>query len=158
MIEEMGTVVATEPGYAWVETKVKTTCGSCVAQDNCGTGLVAKTFSPKPEHVKIAVPDPLKVGQSVKIGIPEQQLLWASMVLYICPLLALIATASIGFHVFTLPEPLVILGSFAMTFATYWLVSRHIKRQSVSFAPIFLGASNEAIITRKHEIPLKKLS
>lgn len=156
MIEEMGRVVAVEPGYAWIETQVKTTCGSCVAQDNCGTGLVAKTFTPKAEHIKIAVPDALCVGQSVKIGIPEQQLLSASAFLYIVPLLALIASATIFHHFLSLAEPLVIILSFFFTLFIYWGVSRQLKTHSNQYLPVFLGATHEVNITRKHEIPVKK--
>jgi sigma-E factor negative regulatory protein RseC len=156
MIEEMGIVVAVEPGYAWVETQVKTTCGSCLAQDNCGTGLVAKTFTPKAEHIKIAVPDALSVGQSVKIGIPEHQLLTASAFLYIVPLLALIASATALHHFLSLAEPLVILLSFLFTLLSYWVVARQLKTQSNQYLPVFLGATHEVVITRKHEIPIKK--
>jgi len=156
MIEEMGKVVAIEPGYAWIETQVKTTCGSCVAQDNCGTGVVAKAFTPKADHVKIAVPDKINVGQSVKIGIPEQQLLSASAMLYIVPLIALIITTATGHLLLSLSEPFVIVLSFTATLFAYWAVSRQLKSQSNHYLPVFLGATHEATITRKHEIPVKK--
>jgi sigma-E factor negative regulatory protein RseC len=156
MIEEMGRVIAIEPGYAWIETQVKTTCGSCVAQDNCGTGLVAKAFTPKADHVKVAVPDKINVGQSVKIGIPEQQLLSASAMLYIVPLIALIIVATVLHLWLNLAEPVVIILSFFATLMVYWIVSRHLKTQSNHYLPVFLGATHDVTITRKHEIPVKK--
>lgn len=156
MIEEMAKVVAVESGYAWVETKIKTTCGACVAQDNCGTGLVAKTITPKSEHIKIATPSPLNVGQWVKIGIPETQLLFVSALVYVVPLLSLIIAAALSAS-WQITEPLMILFSFTCTFISYYLVSRFLKRRIFEFSPIFLGASNEASMLAKHEIPIKKL-
>lgn len=159
MIEEIGKVVATEPGFAWIETQVKSTCTSCVGNDSCGTGLVAKVFTPKPEHLRIPTPSPLQVGQSVKIGIPEQHLLSASVCLYLVPILILLVSASVLQNVLILSEPIVILLSFSLTFLGYWGVSRRLK--SVHFreryVPIFLGATNTTVVSRKHEIPMKKL-
>lgn len=159
MIEEIGKVVAVEPGFAWVETQVKTTCSSCVANDNCGTGLVAKAFTPKPEHLLIPTPSPLQVGQSVKIGIPEQHLLSASMWMYLVPVMALLASAAMLQNLTTLPELAVIVLSFSATFLAYWGVSRRLKSADYKdrYHPIFMGATSEQVMTQKHEIPVKKL-
>ncbi|WP_395340971.1 SoxR reducing system RseC family protein [Ningiella sp. W23] len=158
MIEEIGKVVAVEPGFAWVETRVKTTCGACAANDNCGTGLVAKAFSPKPEHLRVSTPSPLSIGQSVKIGIPEQHLLSASMWLYLVPVCVLMFSALV-FQALVSFEWLVILCSFLCTFASYWIISKRFKSdiRKQEFAPVFLGATLEPMMTKKHEIPLKKL-
>ena len=159
MIEEIGTVVNTEPGYAWIETKVKTTCSSCVANDNCGTSVVAKAFTPRPEHLRIEVPCELQLGQSVKIGIPEQHLLSASAWVYLVPIVTLLASAALLQSLVLMPEPAVILLSFAFTFGAYYLVSRRFKsnRLSKHYQPIFLGATQESVMSRKNEIPVKKL-
>nr|WP_136250142.1 SoxR reducing system RseC family protein [Ningiella ruwaisensis] len=159
MIEEMGIVVSAEADHAWIETKVKTTCGSCATNDNCGTGLVAKAFSPKPEHIRIETPSPLRVGQTVKIGIPEQHLLSASLWMYILPLAVLLASASVLQGLSNLAEPLVIVISFVCTFLSYWGVSRHLKSERFKhmYHPVFLGATTDNGVFKKHEIPLKRL-
>jgi sigma-E factor negative regulatory protein RseC len=159
MIEEMGRVVATEPGFAWIETQVKTTCASCVANDNCGTGLIAKAFTPKPEHLKLATPSELRVGQSVKIGIPEQHLLSASAWMYLVPVFALITSAAMLQNITSLAEPVAIVISFLITFLAYWGVSRRLKspRFRKRYLPVFLGATHNAVVSQKHEIPMKKL-
>lgn len=158
MIEEMGRVVSTEPGFAWIETTLKTTCGSCAASDGCSTSVVAKAFSPKAEHLRISVPCELKKGQSVKIGIPERHLLSASAWLYLLPVLTLLISAAILQSFTNLPEGLVILLSFISTFCAYWWVSRRLKsaRFRQHYEPIFLGATVEPVISQKHEIPTKK--
>lgn len=159
MIEEMGEVVAVEKGFAWIETKVKTTCNSCVANNDCGTGLVAKAFTPKPEHLRIATPSQLSVGQQVKIGIPEQHLLSASLWLYILPLSVLIISAVFLQTYTSIPELAVIFLSFLLTFFAYWGVSRRLKSEQYrqQYTPIFLGATNQAVVSRQQEIPMKKL-
>lgn len=96
MIEEIGTITAVDNDHIWVETQIKTTCQSCVVNDDCGTGAVAKAFSPKTEQLILRCHDAAKVGQKVKLGIPEQHLLNASALVYLLPLLALIGSAVVG--------------------------------------------------------------
>ncbi len=93
MIEEIGVITAVDKDHIWVETQIKTTCGTCQAQDHCGTGTVAKAFAPKTEKLILRCKQPAQVGQQVKLGIEEQQLLGASALMYLLPLFTLVAVA-----------------------------------------------------------------
>lgn len=97
MIEEIGTITATvkqdDKQFIYVETQIKTTCGGCQANDDCGTGILAKAFSPKKEQVYLLCEEEVKVGQKVKLGIPETTLLSASVLVYILPLVIMMAIA-----------------------------------------------------------------
>jgi len=93
MIEEIGVITAVDKDHIWVETEVKTTCGSCEAQENCGTSVVAKAFSPKKEQLILRCSEEAEVGQRVKLGIQESHLVNASALIYVVPLIALIASA-----------------------------------------------------------------
>lgn len=90
MIEEIGTVTAVDNDHIWVETQIKSTCGSCQVNDNCGTGVVAKAFAPKTERLILRCRQRAKIGQQVKLGIPEQHLLAASALVYMLPLVVLL--------------------------------------------------------------------
>lgn len=90
MIEEIGTVTAVEDGHIWVETQIKSTCGACAANDNCGTGVVAKAFAPKKDVLMLPCSEHAEIGQQVKIGIPENHLLSASALVYMLPLVVLV--------------------------------------------------------------------
>jgi sigma-E factor negative regulatory protein RseC len=97
MMEEIGIITAVERRnslqYIWVETQIKSTCGGCQANDECGTGIVAKAFSPKKEQLSLPCEQTAKVGQEVKLGIPEDRLLSASALVYLLPLVAMLCTA-----------------------------------------------------------------
>lgn len=96
MIEEIGTITAVDEDHIWVETEIKSTCGSCAVNDNCGTGVVAKAFAPKKEVLILRCQQQAEVGQQVKLGIPESQLLSASALVYMLPLTVLVLSALLG--------------------------------------------------------------
>ncbi|MGB3725550.1 MAG: SoxR reducing system RseC family protein [Glaciecola sp.] len=159
MIEETGIVVAVENDYVWVETQVKTTCSSCKASEACPTSTVAKAFSPKAEHIKLKVPCALAVGQQVKLGISEQALLRASAMVYILPLVLLILTTAVLQNIANLHELLSLLLGTAAALGGFWWASRYSKKtqHQHKFVPVFLGATQQAVVTHKHEIPVHKL-
>lgn len=160
MIEETGTVVAIEGDYAWIETQVKTTCGSCKASETCPTSTVAKAFSPKPEHIKLAVPCRLVPGQQVKIGITENALLRASAMVYVVPLLLLMITQIALQWLLPALHELVAFGAAILAaLGGFWWASRYAKNDchQDKFAPVFLGATQKGVVTYKHEIPVHKL-
>lgn len=132
MIEEIGTIVAIahEKGMQkiWVETEIKTTCNSCQVQTNCGTSVVAKAFAPKKQNIELFYDLPVKVGQKVKLGIPEETLLSASLQVYLLPLFGLIVGAMLASWLmpfFALESELwVVLSGFVMAILVFLLI-RH---------------------------------
>lgn len=160
MIEESGRVVAVEGNYVWIETQVKTTCAGCKASDACPTSTIAKAFTPKANHVYMEVPCALSVGQQVKIGIHEQALLMASTMVYIIPLLLLIITAAGTMVVFPDLHELIVLALASLAAAGgFWWASAYTKQacNKHKFAPVFLGATINPVLTHKHEIPMHKI-
>ncbi len=160
MIEETGVVRKVLGNQVWIETQIKTTCGSCHVSKNCGTSVVAKAFTAKPELLEISSPHQLTEGQTVKLGIPEEQLMGASGLVYLLPILVLIITASsIKLMLPSLHEGWQILFSFIATAISFWQISKFAKKHDKGqFSPVILGAVNDATTTMKNEIPLKKLS
>ncbi|MDT0595810.1 SoxR reducing system RseC family protein [Glaciecola petra] len=159
MIEEMGTVVAIEDDGVWVETQIKTTCSSCQASESCPTSTVAKAFSPKANHVKLSVPCQLVVGQKVKMGISEHALLRASWMVYMVPLLLLMSTVTMLSWIWpNLHELLVLLFASISAIAGFWWASSSAKnsRNVAKYKPIFLGATQDLVMTHKNEIPTFK--
>ncbi|MFT6269701.1 MAG: sigma-E factor negative regulatory protein RseC [Alphaproteobacteria bacterium] len=160
MIEEMGTVVAVEGNHVWVETQVKTTCAGCKASDACPTSTIAKAFTPKANHVLLEVPCVIGVGQQVKIGISEKALLWASLMVYVVPLLLLIISATIFEALFPNVHELIALFVASLAaFCGFWWASVFSKhpRNKHKFMPVFLGATISPVVTHKHEIPVYKI-
>ncbi|AMO56957.1 SoxR reducing system RseC family protein [Endozoicomonas montiporae] len=99
MIEEHGRVVAVEGDAIWVETIRKTTCSGCSAKNGCGQHLAEKYKSSKTHsyiRASNASGSSIKEHDEVTIGIPENALMKASMVVYLLPLLSMMAGLFLG--------------------------------------------------------------
>lgn len=113
MIEEQGRVVAVEPGAVWVETVRRSTCSGCAANAGCGQGLLDRLgVGGRRGHVRALSDLQLSVGDAVVIGVREDLLVRASVLVYLVPLLGLFAAALLAERL-ALGEPLVILAAVA---------------------------------------------
>jgi len=136
MIEEIGIICAIEQHNSQqvilVETQIKSTCGSCEAQSNCGTGAIAKVFATKRETLRFRLNEIVEVGQKVSLGIPEENLLKASAMVYCLPLFSLVLSALAGQTILPLlglmAEGWLILFSATCTYLTFRFVRRFLSR------------------------------
>ena len=95
MIEETGTIVATDGDEAWVETARRSSCGSCEAK-GCGTGALSQILGRKTQQLRVNNPIAAEVGEQVVLGITEAALIKGSLAVYLVPLLALLAGGLFG--------------------------------------------------------------
>ena len=96
MIEAAATVIATEAGYAWLETKRESACGHCAASPSCGASTLGKMLGARPGRLRVADTLALRAGERVVIGIPEERLLGAAFRAYLVPLLWMVGAALAG--------------------------------------------------------------
>lgn len=96
MIEETGIIVEVDEHHAWVEAASSSSCSHCSANQGCGTASLQKWFKRKPNRLRVSKNQDVGLGERVVIGIPEQALVRGSFMIYMVPLLALIAGALIG--------------------------------------------------------------
>lgn len=145
MIKETATVIAVDGDNIVVEAAIKTTCSSCQAQADCGSGVISRALSPKTQQLTLQSPVPCQVGQLVTIGVPEAGVVSASLWLYVVPLLVLVCSAiglqtvlpSLGLH----NELWQLFGSLGLTFLSFIVISGHLKRLDQSrFQPVLLTA------------------
>lgn len=92
MIEENGRVVATDPGFAWVETSRQSACDSCSAKSGCGHSALAK-LGQNSVHMQAVCDMDVSVGDQVVVGVPEEIMLKSSFLAYMMPLLAMMTLA-----------------------------------------------------------------
>ncbi|OGR26444.1 MAG: Fis family transcriptional regulator [Desulfobacterales bacterium RIFOXYA12_FULL_46_15] len=92
MITENGIVTDVNPSFAWVRTIRSGTCESCSSKDNCGTSHSGK------KEMTVTVKNTLNVkkGDQVVIGLDTRPLLVITFLLYVFPVILLIAGALIG--------------------------------------------------------------
>ena len=101
MIEERGRVVAIERDGVWVETVQRSSCHGCAAKSGCGTGLLGDFWS---SASRVRVPaeraqlQTLALHDTVVIGIAENTLAISALVVYLMPLVTLVAGALAGDH------------------------------------------------------------
>lgn len=142
MIEEPGRVVAVESGAVWVETKRSSTCSGCSAKGGCGQGLMDTLGVRERRGLTRALTDlHLEVGDSVVIGISESVLLRGAILVYLFPLLALLAGALVASE-FSASESYVMLAGMG-GFLASWLIVRRRSQQAAAdpaLQPVVLRA------------------
>ena len=102
MLIETGRVVAVEADEEalWVETIRQSTCGSCAANKGCGHGLLNRISDGRTGYVRVlsgaVAARQCEVDDQVRISIPEQVILRGSMLVYMLPLVVMMAGAVVA--------------------------------------------------------------
>lgn len=99
MLVETGRIVGVDDRSLWIETSMKTVCGSCAAKQSCGQGFLGRKLEGN-SYLKVSLgdrdPSLFSIGDSLKIGVDEQVVVRGSLLIYILPLIALIIGATLG--------------------------------------------------------------
>lgn len=107
MIEENATVVSidsaenesadrTVKSKVTVESQIKSSCSGCKQVDNCGSGQVAKAFPQPKLSLELETNLPVKIGDTVVLGLSDKHLLLTAWQVYLWPLLGLVIASSLG--------------------------------------------------------------
>jgi|TARA_B110000977_G_scaffold71213_1_gene96620 sigma-E factor negative regulatory protein RseC len=152
MILETGVVVAVESDGLWVETIQKSACEVCVAEKGCGqkflSKLAGKTVSIRVLRNKRSSEE-FAVGQSVTIGIPEDIIVMASLLVYLLPIFASIA----GAWLFSGSDWQAVGGALGGLVLGGLLVNLHSvrKRDDMRFNPVLIDEQVQpSILTFQH--------
>lgn len=128
MVEEIATVAACESNGVWLTTTPVASCNACNVSDDCGTGIVTKTLTPKQHRFFVATALPLLPGEQVKIGLDEQSLVSAALMVYLIPLLLLLLLTLAG-SAAGVQEPWLILLAATGAAAGFMLTRRYGQHQ-----------------------------
>jgi sigma-E factor negative regulatory protein RseC len=141
MIEERGRVISADAGYAWVEAGRRTSCGSCIANQGCGTATLAKVLGQRRTRIRVLTPMPVQAGDEVIIGVAENALIRSSLTVYMVPLLMMFGGALVGDRVFVVDSEgiivLLAIGGLLGGFVGVWLLTRGMQKDS-RFQPVVL--------------------
>lgn len=103
MILETGRIVSIEAEGVWVETIRKSTCGSCQAEKGCGQSLLNK-WDGHTAYIWVLLDgrDPARyaVGDEIQIGIPEEVIAKGALLVYLLPVISLVAATTLAHHQF----------------------------------------------------------
>ena len=141
MIEEPAVVVEAGAGYAWVETQRRSACGACSASEGCGTAALAKVWGDRRARVRAISALPLQPGDAVIVGLAEGALLRGSLLVYLLPIVLLLAGALLGQTAFAGAgeEPVILSGAvgLGLGFLAARVVSRRL-RSDARFQPVVM--------------------
>lgn len=141
MIEEIATVSAVYDGEVEVVCFSKSACGQCKQNSHCGTGIVSKALPGKDHRFTIVTDLPLTVGEQVRIGIPEHNLITSAMLVYLFPLLLLLAGALLASAGFGLGDGGTITGAILGGLLGFVLASRWAGRSGrLHTEPVIIAA------------------
>ncbi|MGB0450241.1 MAG: SoxR reducing system RseC family protein [Porticoccaceae bacterium] len=154
MILETGTVVAVEPDGLWVETIQKSACEVCVAEKGCGQKFLSK-LAGKTTSIRVLLNnqsrEKLSVGQSVTIGIPEDVIVLASLLVYLLPIIGAVGGAAVASYAGG-GDLTSISGALAGLLSGGFLVRMHSRksRNDLRYNPILVSNNidSEAAIIR----------
>ena len=154
MILETGAVVAVEPDGLWVETIQKSACEVCVAEKGCGQKFLSK-LAGKTTSIRVLLNnqsrEKLSVGQSVTIGIPEDVIVLASLLVYLLPIIGAVGGAAVASYAGG-GDLTSISGALAGLLSGGFLVRMHSRksRNDLRYNPILVSNNidSEAAIIR----------
>ncbi len=95
MIEQQARVTRILEGQAELEVQPQDGCSSCSMRGGCGMGSLGRLFGRRKRNLSIPA-EGLRATDRILLGLPEKQLLGASLLLYLTPLLGLLLFALAG--------------------------------------------------------------
>jgi sigma-E factor negative regulatory protein RseC len=93
VIEAVATVREVDGPRVLVEVQRRGACGGCESSGSCGTSALGKWLARGTSQLRLRTNLPVRAGEAVVIGLEEAALLRASLLLYLLPVLCLIAGA-----------------------------------------------------------------
>lgn len=96
MIEEQATITEREGDYAWLEARKQSACGGCELKSGCGTSVLSKWLSPRLNRMRALNEIEAEIGDNVIVGLQEGALLRGAFMVYLFPLVAMLAAALVA--------------------------------------------------------------
>lgn len=124
MITETGTVIALKGEQAWVQTIRQSACENCSARSGCGQRVLASASGGRANQVLVHNTVSAQVGDDVTLGIDEQALLSASLMVYALPLLLMVLASIAGHRLSGGMDAGAIAGAVTGLAAGFWIGRR----------------------------------
>jgi len=131
VITETGKVVALKGERVWVQTIRASACQSCAARNGCGQKVLAAATGGRANQILVTNTINARVGDEVTIGIDEQALLGASLVVYAIPLILMVVASILGHHL-SGGQDIAAMFSAAGGLALGFLVVRKLQRPGIT--------------------------
>ncbi|HEB82042.1 MAG TPA: Fis family transcriptional regulator [Gammaproteobacteria bacterium] len=93
MVEEQAQVIEVRGSQLMLEAQTQSACGNCSASKGCGTSVLSKVLGRKFSRFQAKNTVNARAGDTVVVGLSEEALLKASLVMYLVPILGMILVA-----------------------------------------------------------------
>lgn len=144
MIHEQAIVVEVNGEHVEIEVQRQGSCGHCSLSASCGVGALGRLLGRRDKTVIIDSELNLKRGDHILIGIPEQGVLRASLLVYGLPLLMLFMAAIIAHVLSNGSEIAVSVSALGGFLGGIYLSSLAVdKRYAAQLNPQILQVNNE---------------
>ena len=146
MLLETAHVVAVEADSVWVETIRQSSCGACAAQKGCGHSLLNRISASRRNYIQVfsgaLQASRCSVNDHVRISIPEQVIIYGSLVVYMVPLVSMLLMAVLATTMSTANQDLLAIGGAVAGFSVgvglvRWHAWRH--KTDKSMQPTLVG-------------------
>lgn len=131
MVEERAVVLAVfgeHDEFARVKTQRQSTCSACEMKSGCGQHLVSKIVGGKGLEIELENRLSARPGDVVMLSIPEQGVLKASALMFLLPLLIMLASALLVSNLFNASDAIVAIAGLAgLGLGMLWV--RHLAKQ-----------------------------
>jgi len=138
MITETGKVVAIKGTQAWVRTIRASACQSCSARSGCGQKVLASASGGRANQVLVENVIGAGVGDEVTLGIDEQALLGASIMVYALPLLLMVAGSLCGHYLAGGGDAVAVAGAVVGLAGGFLACRKYQNRNAGSYEPKML--------------------
>lgn len=110
-------------GRALVRTQRKSACQSCQLETSCGQGLLTKVGSERAMEIWVDNFLDARPGQIISLSVPDEGLFKASALMFLLPLIFMLAGAGIALSVFSGDVPSIVGGVIGLFLG--FTVARH---------------------------------
>lgn len=94
MLEQQALVIRTDGQKVFIQSLQGSACGHCLQRQSCATTHYAGLLPDR--EMALSSPLPLQAGDRVIVGILENQLLRASLIMYLLPLVILLGVVGLS--------------------------------------------------------------
>ena len=144
MITENGRVVAVSGNTVWVQTIRQNACQSCSARSGCGQRVLAAASGGRANQVQVLNTLRVDVGDDVTLGIAEQALLQASLLVYALPLLLMVAASMAANQLVPGSDGVAILAAGLGLGAGFVVAKLWQRRRPVDYQPHLMKVNKSA--------------
>jgi sigma-E factor negative regulatory protein RseC len=96
MLETRAIVISLDGNEALVESLQGGGCGNCDSENGCGSGKLSQLFCRESRRFRVRNEANAQIGATVQIALAEGLLIRSALLVYVLPLLLLVAGALVG--------------------------------------------------------------